>query len=53
MISGTPAPRTSRAGQRLPPADTPQPGSSDLAVSETAPVRVKHLTLLPANDFQC
>jgi hypothetical protein len=52
-MSGTPARRTRRAGQRLLPAHPPQSGSTDLAVAETVPVRVKHLTRLPAIDFQC
>jgi hypothetical protein len=52
-MSGTAARRTHRAGQRLPPADAPQSGSTNLAVAETGTVRVKHLTRLPANDFQC
>ena len=52
-MSGTSAHRTHRTGQRLPPAHPPQSGSSDLAVSETGPVRVKHLNCLPAIDFQC
>jgi hypothetical protein len=52
-MSGTADRRTNRAGQRLPSADAPQSGSTDLGVSETAPVRVKHLTRLPANDFHC
>jgi hypothetical protein len=52
-MSGTSAHRTHRTGQRLPPAHPPQSGSTDLAVAETGPERVKHLTRLPANDFQC
>ena len=52
-MSGTAARRAHRAGERLPPAHTTQSGSPDLAVSETAPVRVKHLTRLLAHDFQC
>jgi hypothetical protein len=52
-MSGTPAPRARRAGERLPPPDTAQSGPSDLGVSETAPVRVKHLTRFPAIDFHC
>ena len=52
-MSGTPAPRTHRTGEKLPPPDTAQSGSTDLGVSETSPVRVKHLTRLPAIDFQC
>jgi hypothetical protein len=52
-MSGTAARRARRAGERLLPADTPQSGSTDLAVAETVPVRVKHLTRLPAIDFHC
>jgi len=52
-MSGTAAPRTHRTGEKLPPPDTAQSGSTDLGASETAPVRVKHLTCLPAHDFQC
>jgi hypothetical protein len=49
-MSGTAPRRTHRAGERLPPAHPPQPGSSDLAVS-AGRVRVKHLTRLPAKVF--
>jgi hypothetical protein len=52
-MSGTAARRTHRTGEKLPPPDTAQSGPSDLGVAETAPVRVKHLTRLPAIDFQC
>jgi hypothetical protein len=52
-MSGAAARRTHRAGERLSSAHPPQSGSTDLAVAETAPVRVKHLTRLPAHDFQC
>ena len=52
-MSGTAARRARRAGERLPSPDTAQSGSTDLGASETAPVRVKHLTRLPAFKFHC